>query len=306
MPLGERALRPAASKSQSAGREAGLQLVDALITTAAAMSSPTTEGEDEDEDAAGAGASSPMSLASDDGKLTAGMLSSSLLVLIEHLCHRAPERAEARATVVGAVEFILRRLPDDERYACASLMEHEHACACACAWPPRMITSGGVPLAIDPPTHHPLTHHRAHFSQFANKFSRSAKVSHRVFAVDLVAEILKSQWIWQDTEDESDVDGADPTSPTAGLMSPLGMTSPIATNAPPSNPPAIVLLSLITSRAADRVPTVRSRALGALTALAAASRACLDATGNAPSLEMTIGGVHDQQVGTCTGASLNR
>ena len=124
-------------------------------------------------------------------------------------------------------------------------------------------------------------------------------MSHRVFAVDLVAEILKSQWIWQDqTEDQGDVDGTDPASPTAGLMSPLGMTSPTVANMPPSNPPAIVLLSLITSRAADRVPTVRSRALGALTALAAASRACLDATGDAPSLEMTIGGVHDQQVGT--------
>ena len=51
---------------------------------------------------AGAGAAwSRMSIASDDGKLTSSMLSSSHLVLIEHLCHRAPERAQARAMVVG-------------------------------------------------------------------------------------------------------------------------------------------------------------------------------------------------------------
>ena len=58
-----------------------------------------------------------------------------------------------------------------------------------------------------------------------------------------------------------------------------------------------MLLSLITSRAADRVPTVRSRALGALTALAAASRDSLEMAGEGDALEMTIGGVHDQQVG---------
>ena len=81
-------------------------------------------------------------------------------------------------------------------------------------------------------------------------------------------------------------------------MSPLGMASPTVPSAPPSNPPAIVLLSLITSRAADRVPTVRSRALGALTALAAASRDSLEATGGtADALEMTIGGVQLIMIG---------
>ena len=178
MPLGERALnRPAAAKSQSAGREAGLQLVDALITTAAAMTSTTTVDEDEAEDAAGA--SSPMSLASDDGKLTAGMLSSSLLVLIEHLCHRAPERAEARATVVGSVEFILRRLPNDERCACAPVRcfwsapgshgsvgwwlptHSQHSQHTHTHTPTRsrldidIITPCDIPLAITPITHRP-------------------------------------------------------------------------------------------------------------------------------------------------------
>ena len=43
MPLGERALnRPAAAKSQSAGREAALQLVEGLISAAAAIGAPNS------------------------------------------------------------------------------------------------------------------------------------------------------------------------------------------------------------------------------------------------------------------------
>lgn len=135
--------------------------------------------------------------------------------------------------------------------------------------------------------------HQTKFARFASTFSRSAKVlapilcpscwglssvllahqhglppfprqvNHRVFAVDLLAEILKSAWIWDE-----------------------------------QHATATTLLSLLLSRGSDRAPTVRSRALGALSALVGAAR---DLVTTAPRLRTALHERYHTSVSTGAG-----
>ena len=85
----------------------------------------------------------------------------------------------------------------------------------------------------------------------------ASQVNHRVFAVDIIAEILKTNWIWERVE-ATELAAAPAT--------------PGANNAAGGAETALKLLGMLVARGADRAPTVRSRALGALSALASAAR----------------------------------
>jgi hypothetical protein len=93
----------------------------------------------------------------------------------------------------------------------------------------------------------------------------ACQVNHRVFAVDLIAEVLKTDWLWH------------------------AATSPVPQPATPgafggaAGSTALRLLGMLVARGADRAPTVRARSLGALAALAGAARDLdLDAQDAAP------------------------
>jgi hypothetical protein len=90
-------------------------------------------------------------------------------------------------------------------------------------------------------------------------------VNHRVFAVDLIAELLKTDWLWHDRRPPA---ALPPTTPAAAAAT--------------SESTALRLLGMLVARCADRAPTVRARALGALSALAGAARDSVDHSAMAP------------------------
>lgn len=89
-------------------------------------------------------------------------------------------------------------------------------------------------------------------------------MNHRVFAVDLIAELLKTEWLWLDRRPRA---ALQPTTPAAATT---------------SESTALRLLGMLVARCADRAPTVRARALGALSALAGAARDLIDSSAMAP------------------------
>jgi hypothetical protein len=111
---------------------------------------------------------------------------------------------------------------------------------------------GAVVDAVDAILRQLPTPQRCHFAGFITRFSRSARVNHRIFAVDLVVELLKGAWIWKLSESEHDNDHEGDTSPALKVPTPAK------------------LLKVILARASDKAPTVRARSLGAIAALTGA------------------------------------
>lgn len=162
-------------------------------------------------------------------------------------------QAETRGAVVETVELILRRLPPSERgrfCSFASLFSRS-AKARHCI----ETDAASVWLVFfDPST----LHSRALACPCPGP--RWFQVNHRVFAVDLIAELLKADWVWHSTAALPEAAGTEPVTPGgAGGGS-----------AEPSAP--LLMLGMLVARGADRAPTVRARALGALAALASAAQ----------------------------------
>jgi hypothetical protein len=103
--------------------------------------------------------------------------------------------------------------------------------------PDKAETRGAVVEAVELILRRLPSAERTHFAAFASLFSRSAKVNHRVFAVDLIAEILKTDWIWSSTE--------------LAIASPAAPATPLPSSGS-SQGTATRLLSMLIARAADR------------------------------------------------------
>eukprot|EP00752_Nemacystus_decipiens_P008134 g7274.t1 len=99
---------------------------------------------------------------------------------------------------------------------------------------------------------------RARFVAFLAKLSRSAKILHRGFAVELSSRLLTEGWPWVSSNDNN-----------SNGNSNGGVASPGASPSPSPGPVVVdaggkTMLGLVVARAADTAPTVRSKAASTL------------------------------------------
>jgi hypothetical protein len=86
-----------------------------------------------------------------------------------------------------------------------------------------------------------------HYLEFLSKLSRSSKVAHRAFSLDITAQLLSAPWLWDLPRGDLDVDVDEEEETVAS--------------------PCVLLLDVLQERCLDASPAVRTRALGAISDL---------------------------------------
>ncbi|CAM9749666.1 unnamed protein product, partial [Phaeothamnion confervicola] len=115
---------------------------------------------------------------------------------------------------------------------------------------------------------------RGRFAVFLQRLSRSPKVPVRGFAVEIASRLLREPWLWEKSDQATDVIGAEDIGETGGGSGSGGGGSSGggASNGGSSGTggdiggggQAVALLQVMVSRCSDKAPTVRSRAAAAL------------------------------------------